>query len=110
MYTCVHKRIQIHDHVRIYLHCRLPGKKKVEDLKEYPCICIHVYANIYKYMIIYEYIFIAGCLGKRIRKFKEYPEWIMKRQYENFGVEDFKFIWCVLARGTVCVCSNVVWQ
>ena len=47
---------------------------------------------------------------KEFEEFKEYPEWIMKRQYENFGVEDFKFIWCVLARGTVCVCSNVVWQ
>eukprot|EP00802_Teleaulax_amphioxeia_P007330 Tamp_07336.p1 GENE.Tamp_07336~~Tamp_07336.p1 ORF type:complete len:318 (+),score=49.41 Tamp_07336:388-1341(+) len=30
---------------------------------------------------------------KEFEEFKLYPEWIMKRQYENFGVEDFKFIW-----------------
>jgi cytochrome c oxidase assembly protein subunit 15 len=30
---------------------------------------------------------------KEFEEFKQYPEWIMKRQYENFGLEDFKFIW-----------------
>lgn len=30
---------------------------------------------------------------KEFEEFKQYPEYIMKRQYENFGVEDFKFIW-----------------
>jgi len=30
---------------------------------------------------------------KEFEEFKQYPEWIMKRQYEDFGVEDFKWIW-----------------
>jgi cytochrome c oxidase assembly protein subunit 15 len=30
---------------------------------------------------------------KEFEEFKTYPEWIMKRQYENFGLEDFKWIW-----------------
>ena len=45
-------------------------------------------------------IAVVGALGtaaaaweREFEEFKQYPEWIMKRQYEDFGVEDFKFIW-----------------
>jgi len=51
------------------LQARLPGNKNLRISKSAP---IYVYMHVHLYIIMYEYFFIAGCLGKEFQDFKEY--------------------------------------